>query len=176
MGAGGPALDRRGARGRHQRQQLALVRRAGGGGWAGAAAAAAAAAVAAAALGWEAAALSSPAGPHRTERDATSWSRSKLREVLVGLVVEGEAGRCEICELKQVEGEASCSSRKGRLIFFYEWNLRLSWKGTAGSGCGVSPCPVRLSRRALSVSLRGLCGLSSTGTKFSKLRPIFFLF
>ncbi|XP_048792590.1 activator of 90 kDa heat shock protein ATPase homolog 2-like [Lagopus muta] len=67
---------------------------------------------------------------HWTERDATSWSRSKLREVLVGLVVEGEAGRCEICELKQVEGEASCSSRKGRLIFFYEWNLRLSWKGT----------------------------------------------
>ncbi|XP_015712247.1 activator of 90 kDa heat shock protein ATPase homolog 2 [Coturnix japonica] len=67
---------------------------------------------------------------HWTERDATSWSRSKLQEVLVGLVVEGEAGRCEICELKQVEGEASCSSRKGRLIFFYEWNLRLSWKGT----------------------------------------------
>ncbi|XP_021248695.1 activator of 90 kDa heat shock protein ATPase homolog 2 isoform X3 [Numida meleagris] len=67
---------------------------------------------------------------HWTERDATSWSRSKLQELLVGLVVEGEAGRCEISELKQVEGEASCSSRKGRLIFFYEWNLRLSWKGT----------------------------------------------
>ncbi|NWI66146.1 AHSA2 ATPase, partial [Todus mexicanus] len=65
-----------------------------------------------------------------TERDATSWSKSKLKEVLVGLVVEGEAGRCEISDLKHVEGEASCNSRKGKLIFFYEWNLRLSWKGT----------------------------------------------
>ncbi|NWR55611.1 AHSA2 ATPase, partial [Bucorvus abyssinicus] len=65
-----------------------------------------------------------------TERDATSWSKSKLREVLVGLVVEGEAGRCEISDLKHVEGEASCNSRKGKLIFFYEWNLRLSWRGT----------------------------------------------
>ncbi|NXY80949.1 AHSA2 ATPase, partial [Alcedo cyanopectus] len=67
---------------------------------------------------------------HWTERDATSWSKSKLKEVLVGLVVEGEAGRCEISELKHVEGEASCNSRKGKLIIFYEWNLRLSWKGT----------------------------------------------
>lgn len=49
-------------------------------------------------------------------------------------MVEGEAGRCEIGDLKHVEGEASCNSRKGKLIFFYEWNLRLSWKGTAGPG------------------------------------------
>ncbi|NWU89519.1 AHSA2 ATPase, partial [Upupa epops] len=67
---------------------------------------------------------------HWTERDATGWSKVKLREVLVGLAVEGEAGRCEISDLKHVEGEASCSSRKGKLIFFYEWNLSLSWKGT----------------------------------------------
>ncbi|NWR69344.1 AHSA2 ATPase, partial [Centropus unirufus] len=67
---------------------------------------------------------------HWTERDATGWSKGKLRELLVGLAVEGEAGRCEICELRQAEGEASCSSRKGRLIFFYEWHLRLAWRGT----------------------------------------------
>ncbi|NXL47202.1 AHSA2 ATPase, partial [Podilymbus podiceps] len=67
---------------------------------------------------------------HWTERDATGWSKSKLKEVLVGLVVESEVGRCEISDLKHVEGEASCNSRKGKLIFFYEWNLRLSWKGT----------------------------------------------
>lgn len=67
--------------------------------------------------------------PGRTERDATSWSKGKLREFLVGIVVENEAGRCQISELKQVEGEASCSSRKGKLIFFYEWNIKLGWKG-----------------------------------------------
>lgn len=70
----------------------------------------------------------------RTERDATSWSKAKLQEVLVGIVVENEAGRCETSELKQVEGEASCSSRKGKLIFFYEWNIKLGWKGNGVGG------------------------------------------
>lgn len=70
--------------------------------------------------------------PGRTERDATSWSKGKLRELLVGITVENEAGHCEISELKQVEGEASCSSRKGKLIFFYEWNIKLGWKGNRG--------------------------------------------
>lgn len=70
----------------------------------------------------------------RTERDATVWSKGKLRELLVGIAMENEAGRCEISELKQVEGEASCSSRKGKLIFFYEWNIKLSWKGNGGPG------------------------------------------
>ncbi|EPY76107.1 activator of heat shock protein ATPase 2-like protein [Camelus ferus] len=64
-----------------------------------------------------------------TERDATSWSKGKLRELLVGIAVENETGHCEVSELKQVEGEASCSSRKGKLIFFYEWNIKLGWKG-----------------------------------------------
>ncbi|XP_012780959.1 activator of 90 kDa heat shock protein ATPase homolog 2 [Ochotona princeps] len=67
---------------------------------------------------------------HWTERDATAWSRGKLRELLVGIAVENEAGRAELCELKQVEGEASCSNRKGKLIFFYEWNIKLGWRGT----------------------------------------------
>ncbi|KAM5143711.1 activator of 90 kDa heat shock protein ATPase homolog 2 isoform 2-T2 [Callospermophilus lateralis] len=67
---------------------------------------------------------------HWTERDATSWSKGKLRELLVGITVENEAGHCEVSELKQMEGEASCSSRKGKLIFFYEWNIKLGWKGT----------------------------------------------
>ncbi|PNJ79732.1 LOW QUALITY PROTEIN: AHSA2 isoform 3, partial [Pongo abelii] len=66
---------------------------------------------------------------HWTERDATSWSKGKFRELLVGIVVENDVGRGEISELKQVEGEASCSSRKGKLIFFYEWNIKLDWKG-----------------------------------------------
>nr|XP_055098287.1 putative activator of 90 kDa heat shock protein ATPase homolog 2 isoform X2 [Symphalangus syndactylus] len=66
---------------------------------------------------------------HWTERDATSWSKGKFQELLVGIVVENDAGRGEISELKQVEGEASCSSHKGKLIFFYEWNIKLGWKG-----------------------------------------------
>uniref|UniRef100_A0A2K5NYV8 Activator of Hsp90 ATPase AHSA1-like N-terminal domain-containing protein n=1 Tax=Cercocebus atys TaxID=9531 RepID=A0A2K5NYV8_CERAT len=66
---------------------------------------------------------------HWCERDATSWSKGKFQELLVGIVVENDTGRGEISELKQVEGEASCSSRKGKLIFFYEWYIKLGWKG-----------------------------------------------
>lgn len=54
-------------------------------------------------------------------------------------MVEGEVGRCEIGDLKHVEGEASCNSRRGKLIFFYEWNLRLSWKGTGERGVRGAP-------------------------------------
>uniref|UniRef100_A0A8C5KP80 AHA1, activator of heat shock protein ATPase 2 n=1 Tax=Jaculus jaculus TaxID=51337 RepID=A0A8C5KP80_JACJA len=70
-----------------------------------------------------------------TERDATSWSKGKLRELLVGIAMEIQAGCCVISELKQVEGEASCSNRKGKLIFFYEWNIKLAWKGTVKESC-----------------------------------------
>ncbi|XP_036057151.1 activator of 90 kDa heat shock protein ATPase homolog 2 isoform X3 [Onychomys torridus] len=38
---------------------------------------------------------------HWTERDATVWSKGKLRELLVGLAVENEAGRCEISTVKE---------------------------------------------------------------------------
>lgn len=54
----------------------------------------------------------------------------------MGIVVENEAGRCQISDLKQVEGEASCSSRKGKLIFFYEWIIKLGWKDTVPQGPG----------------------------------------
>ncbi|KYO23641.1 activator of 90 kDa heat shock protein ATPase homolog 2 isoform X2 [Alligator mississippiensis] len=67
---------------------------------------------------------------HWTERDATSWSRRKLRAVLAGLAVEGAAGRCEVRDVKQVDGEASCTCRRGRLFFFYDWRIRLAWTGT----------------------------------------------
>lgn len=54
--------------------------------------------------------------PGRTERDATSLSKGKLHDLLVGIVVENESGHRVISELKQVEGEVSCSSRKGFLL------------------------------------------------------------
>lgn len=70
--------------------------------------------------------------PGRTKRDAASWSKGKFCEFLVGIVVESEAGHCQISELKQLEGEASYSKGKGKLIFFYEWNIKLGWKGNRG--------------------------------------------
>ncbi|KAI7804560.1 activator of 90 kda heat shock protein ATPase-like protein 1 [Triplophysa rosa] len=64
---------------------------------------------------------------HWTERDATNWSSEKLKELLMGLRVESDDGMCEITEFSKVEGEASINNRKGKLIFFYEWNLKATW-------------------------------------------------
>ncbi|XP_026141288.1 activator of 90 kDa heat shock protein ATPase homolog 1-like [Carassius auratus] len=71
---------------------------------------------------------------HWTERDATNWSSEKLKELLMGLQVESEEGKCEITEVSKLEGEASINNRKGKLIFFYEWNLKADWRGTSKSG------------------------------------------
>ncbi|TRY57896.1 hypothetical protein DNTS_014412 [Danionella cerebrum] len=71
---------------------------------------------------------------HWTERDVTNWSSEKLKELLVGLSVESEEGVCEITEVSKAEGEASINNRKGKLIFFYEWNLKAAWTGTSSSG------------------------------------------
>ncbi|XP_078516097.1 activator of 90 kDa heat shock protein ATPase homolog 1 isoform X2 [Lissotriton helveticus] len=71
---------------------------------------------------------------HWTERDASSWSTDKLKTLLMAVRVESEEGVCEVTEVSKVEGEASINNRKGKLIFFYEWNIKLDWKGTSKSG------------------------------------------
>lgn len=49
--------------------------------------------------------------------------------MLVGLVLENNVAKCEITKIESCEGEAVANNRKGKLIFFYEWDLTLSWKG-----------------------------------------------
>lgn len=39
------------------------------------------------------------------------------------------AGICEVKTLSKVDGEASANNRKGKLIFFYEWNITGEWSG-----------------------------------------------
>ena len=38
-------------------------------------------------------------------------------------------GNVIIEEVEKCEGEARANNRKGKLIFFYEWNITLKWKG-----------------------------------------------
>ncbi|XP_030627693.1 activator of 90 kDa heat shock protein ATPase homolog 1a [Chanos chanos] len=71
---------------------------------------------------------------HWTERDVTGWSSDKLQELLLGIRVEGQDGTCEITDVSKLEGEASINNRKGKLIFFYEWNVKASWTGTSKTG------------------------------------------
>lgn len=66
---------------------------------------------------------------HWTEKNACQWSKDKLTALLVGLKLENEVAKCEISKIETCEGEAVANNRKGKLIFFYEWNLTLLWKG-----------------------------------------------
>lgn len=66
---------------------------------------------------------------HWTEKNASQWSKDKLKELLLNLKIEDETGWCEITEITKIEGEASASNRKAKLIFFYEWTIKLEWKG-----------------------------------------------
>jgi activator of HSP90 ATPase len=48
---------------------------------------------------------------HWKEKNATQWSKDKLNELLVGLIIEDEQFVCEIKELKKCDGEASANNR-----------------------------------------------------------------
>lgn len=67
--------------------------------------------------------------PPRTERDASNWSTDKLKTLLLAVRVENAEGACEVTEVSKLDGEASINNRKGKLIFFYEWNIKLAWTG-----------------------------------------------
>lgn len=70
---------------------------------------------------------------HWTEKNACAWSQEKLKELFINSKIEGDGVLCEIVEMEKCEGEAVANNRKGKLIFFYEWNIVLKWTSTAKS-------------------------------------------
>ena len=73
---------------------------------------------------------------HWTEKNAGPWSQEKLKELFKDVIIPCETAHVVIVEVDKCEGEASASNRKGKLIFFYEWNLVLKWKGKLTEGSG----------------------------------------
>uniref|UniRef100_A0A3P9M809 Activator of Hsp90 ATPase AHSA1-like N-terminal domain-containing protein n=1 Tax=Oryzias latipes TaxID=8090 RepID=A0A3P9M809_ORYLA len=71
---------------------------------------------------------------HWTERDVSAWSSDRLRQLLLSIRVEGPEGVCLMTEVSKLDGEASINNRKGKLFFFYEWQLKASWLGTSVGG------------------------------------------
>lgn len=66
---------------------------------------------------------------HWTEKNATPWSKDKIKGLLQDFVISGSGQECKIVEIEKLDGEATANNRKGKLIFFYEWNIVLKWKG-----------------------------------------------
>lgn len=71
---------------------------------------------------------------HWTEKNATGWSKDKIKELLTGFVIEDSDVFCEIREVTSIEGEATANNRKAKLIFFYEWVIKGEWSGKMKDG------------------------------------------
>ncbi|XP_063973917.1 activator of 90 kDa heat shock protein ATPase homolog 1 [Diachasmimorpha longicaudata] len=67
---------------------------------------------------------------HWTEKNACAWSQDKLKELFKDFKIEGDKVNVNIADMETCEGEAIVNNRKGKLIFFYEWNLVLKWMST----------------------------------------------
>merc|ERR1712192_180376 len=72
-----------------------------------------------------------------TEKNADSWSKAKIKELVTGAHHESQAGQVRLTSLDRCEGEARVSSRKGKVLFMYDWSLVVSWEGTASQGSGL---------------------------------------
>lgn len=74
---------------------------------------------------------------HWTEKNAGPWSKDRLKELLTNFNITQNGVDCKISEVEKIDGEASANNRKGKLIFFYEWNLKLKWEGRIAGGSDV---------------------------------------
>lgn len=71
---------------------------------------------------------------HWTEKNAGPWSKDRLKELLENFDLSKDNIECKVTELNKINGEASANNRKGKLIFFYEWDLKLDWEGRLPGG------------------------------------------
>nr|CAX71081.1 Activator of 90 kDa heat shock protein ATPase homolog 1 [Schistosoma japonicum]CAX76403.1 Activator of 90 kDa heat shock protein ATPase homolog 1 [Schistosoma japonicum]CAX76408.1 Activator of 90 kDa heat shock protein ATPase homolog 1 [Schistosoma japonicum] len=66
---------------------------------------------------------------HWSDKDATNWSIKTIKQLLQGSIIENDLYTCKIAEVSKCEGEANVHVRKGKLIYFYEWQITIDWEG-----------------------------------------------
>ncbi|EEZ99044.1 activator of 90 kDa heat shock protein ATPase homolog 1 [Tribolium castaneum] len=71
---------------------------------------------------------------HWTEKNAGPWSVERIKELFKGVPVKTDLADIQFTEIDKCEGEASANNRKGKLIFFYEWDLSIKWTGKLKNG------------------------------------------
>ncbi|KAJ8948245.1 hypothetical protein NQ318_013233 [Aromia moschata] len=71
---------------------------------------------------------------HWTEKNAGPWSQDRIKELFKNVPVKTDEAEIHITEVEKLEGEASANNRKGKLIFFYEWDIVLKWSGKLKDG------------------------------------------
>lgn len=71
---------------------------------------------------------------HWTEKNATPWSKDKLQAIFENFEITQNDIKVTVEKVEKISGEASANNRKGKLIFFYEWELVLKWSGRLSPG------------------------------------------
>lgn len=66
---------------------------------------------------------------HWTEKNATIWSKDRIKSLFTDFKIDEGGIQCVIDKIEDCTGEATANNRKGKLIFFYEWNILLKWSG-----------------------------------------------
>uniref|UniRef100_A0A0K0D419 Aha1_N domain-containing protein n=1 Tax=Angiostrongylus cantonensis TaxID=6313 RepID=A0A0K0D419_ANGCA len=64
---------------------------------------------------------------HWAEKNATPWSKARLTSLLEILTVEEGPISVKVETIKTLEGEATANNRKAKLIFLYEWEIKLAF-------------------------------------------------
>lgn len=72
---------------------------------------------------------------HWTEKNATPWSKERITTLFKDFLIKHDSKvNCRVISADKVDGEATANNRKGKLIFFYEWNVVLKWQGSLADG------------------------------------------
>lgn len=72
---------------------------------------------------------------HWTEKNATPWSKDRITSLFNDFPINHDSKiKCRVEKVDKVDGEATANNRKGKLIFFYEWNVVLKWEGCLDDG------------------------------------------
>lgn len=68
---------------------------------------------------------------HWKEIDSSPWSKDYLKKLLTEIVLDdGKTGMVKIIDVPTLEGEATCSIRKQKFIFIFDWEkVSLKWTG-----------------------------------------------
>uniref|UniRef100_A0A5K3G073 Aha1_N domain-containing protein n=1 Tax=Mesocestoides corti TaxID=53468 RepID=A0A5K3G073_MESCO len=70
---------------------------------------------------------------HWTEKNATQWSIDRIKSLLIGYTFESQDFFVELTNVTKCNGEAIANNRKAKLIFFYEWDIEIEWRGSKKS-------------------------------------------
>lgn len=71
---------------------------------------------------------------HWTEKNASQWSIDTIKKLFATFHAEDDEFICKGLDVTKCEGEAHANNRKGKLIFFYEWQIEATWSGERKSG------------------------------------------